>query len=216
MATPAYVNTFMDTLNSKFKRLCVRFENCSTVYIPNHSYGEWTVPAVEPIVTAQWYTEKTINIYLVDSIIQNWPSEALGYSYGPPTNTSTPTKDIIVLEKWHLNMNGGTISLHHIGHFFGLRHTHDEINPSLPATPPPPANVASKEFVDRTNCALHGDGLCDTEADPLGSAPQDGKGDFYLPPNDNYMSFSDNGCRFTQQQYNRMAYIMITSRKYLH
>jgi hypothetical protein len=208
---------FMDSLNSKFKRICVKFENCSTVYIPNHSYGEWYRPTTDTIVTSQWYTEKTINIYLVDSIYQNFPYEVQGYSFGPPASpTVTITKDVIVLEKWQLLINNCVISMHHIGHFFGLLHTHHEINPTLPATPPPPANVASKEFVDGSNCLIHGDGLCDTEADPMGGALKDGKGNYYLSPVDNYMSFSSNGCRFTQQQYNRMAYIMITARKYLH
>lgn len=215
-ANPAALNQFIDTLNNRFRRICVKFENCSTVYISNHSYAEWYRPTTDTIVTSQWHTDKTINIYLVDSIYQNFPYEAQGYTYLPPSSPTVTPKDNIVLEKWQLLVNNCVISLHHIGHFFGLLHTHDEINPNLPASPPPPPGVASKEYVDGSNCLIHGDGLCDTEADPLGGAAKDGKGDFYLKPVDNYMSFSSNSCRFTQQQYNRMAYIMITARRYLH
>jgi len=215
-ATPSAINQFMDTLNDRFKRICVKFENCSTVYIHNSSYGEWNRITTDTIVTSQWHTDKTINIYLVDSILQNFSYEAQGYTYPPPTSPTVTPKDVIVLEKWQLLVNNCVISFHHIGHFFGLLHTHDEINPALVATPPPPPGVASKEYVDRSNCLIHGDGLCDTEADPLGGAAKDGKGDFYLKPVDNYMSFSSNSCRFTQQQFNRMAYIMITARRYLH
>ncbi len=53
-----------------------------------------------------------------------------------------------------------------MGHFFGLTHTHGEINPLNIVTPPPPNLVFSKEFVDRSNCSVQGDGFCDTEADP--------------------------------------------------
>jgi len=207
---------FMDTLNSRFSRICVQFENCSTVYIPNHSYAEWYRPTTDSIVTSQWYTHRTINIYLVDSIYQNFPFEPEGYTYPPPTNSNAVTKDVIVLEKWHLLTLNGLIAFHQIGHYFGLVHTHDEINPTLPASPPPPLGVASMEYVDRSNCLIHGDGICDTEADPMNGIFKDGKGDFYLKPVDNFMSFSSTACRYTQQQYNRMAYVMITARKYLH
>jgi hypothetical protein len=215
-ASPAAISQFIDTLNKRFQKICVRFGNCSTVYIPNHGYAEWYRPTTDSIITSQWYTEKTINIYLVDSIYQNVPEEPFGYTYGLPSNTNLPTKDVIVLEKWHLLANNCGLALHQIGHYFGLVHTHGEINPSLPTTPPTPTNVASKEFVDRSNCELHGDGLCDTEADPSVFGTMDGKGQYYLAPRDNYMSGYSSSCRFSQQQYNRMAYFMITARRYLH
>jgi hypothetical protein len=138
----------------------------------------------------------------------------------------------------------GAELLHQVGHFFGLPHTFDEINPAGASTviPGPPANasppVTTLEYVNRTNlqnCLEHGDGFCDTEADPFPSAaagatlysgPQgftrasglrDGHGDFYVGPWDNIMSsYSASRCRFTQQQYNYMAYIIMTRRLYLH
>jgi len=103
---------------------------------------------------------------------------------------------------------------------------------------PPTANVSSPintlEFVDRTtlqNCYDHGDGFCDTEADPYPSALpacysnnyhelyetglKDGKGNFTHRGN-NYMSNVKLPCRFSQEQYNYMAYIIMTRRIYLH
>lgn len=110
--------------------------------------------------------------------------------------------------------------MHLLGHYFGLPHTHDEISPSPPAVPGPPPGIASQEFASQTttNCSVHGDGFCDTEADPLGnSGQQDGQGNYYIPPIDNYMSYySSTRCKFTAMQYYKMAYTMMTKRLYLH
>ncbi|HQQ95109.1 MAG TPA: hypothetical protein PLQ93_11185 [Bacteroidia bacterium] len=217
LATPFNINKMMDTLNDRFKRICVTFANCSTVYIPNYTYNQWVRPVIDTVVTGQWYTSKTINIYIVDSIKQNFPDEPAGYTYGPPSNPAGPSKDVIVLEKWQLLINSSIVPLHQMGHFFGLVHTSSEINPGSPAVPPPPPTVISHEFVNASNCNLHGDGICDTEADPGGALVNaDGNGDKYLRPYDNYMSLYSSSCRFSTQQYRRMAYIIITKRKYLH
>lgn len=218
-ANPQDLDTMFMNMNEHFKRICVRFEKCSTVYIPVHHYNEWIRPQLDTIVTSNWYTERTINMYFVDIIKQNFLYESAGYAYAPPqapVGPNTPSKDVIVMEKWHVKFNKSMVPMHLLGHFFGLYHTHEEINPTLPATPPPPPGVLSKEFVDRSNCAIHGDGLCDTESDHTSSAPKDGKGHFYNKPLDNFMSFSNTSYRYTQQQYNRMAYVILTRRWYLH
>jgi len=216
-ASPPNLNMLLDTLNDRFKRICVTFMNCSTVYIPNYKFNIWDRNSTDTTVTNLYYTEKTINIYMVDSIKNNFATEAAGYSFGPPATMNGNSKDVIVLEKWQILIANSVIPLHHMGHFFGLYHTHDEINPALNTVPPTPAGVISKEFVDGSNCATHGDGLCDTEADPSSSGVlKDGKGHYYVKPLDNYMGFHSSACRFTQQQYNRMARIIMTRRLYLH
>ena len=221
-ATPAALNTMIDSLNKKFKPICVSFKNCSTVIIPNYNYTRWKYTSTELAVTNQYYTEKTINIYVVDSIHELGnvhPEEFQGYTYGPSATATINKKEIIVLEKWQILASGCRVGIHHMGHFFGLKNTHAEINPGIPNTPPPPAGVTTQELVNGFGCAIHGDGICDTEADPgsqYAVSTIDGNGQQYIRPLDNYMSHYTSGCRFTQQQYNSMAEVALTSRFYLH
>ncbi len=231
-------------MNQVFKPICVSFESCKVVVIPNHNYNRWRKDVTDTVVTQTWYTDQTINIYLpllLENTNSLHPQHRFGYSFPPPSSPST-AKDVLVIQRnlvftpnlaWvHPSLPilyRGANLMHTIGHFFGLRHTYDEINPQIPENPPPPSGVISYEFVDRTNCYLHGDGFCDTEADPTpsyipGPAPfcyntsnvKDGKGKNYIMPSDNFMSGTDCACRFTQEQYNYMAYIILTKRWYLH
>lgn len=219
MANPQELDTMFMNINSHFKNICVTLEKCSTVLIPIHQYNDWIRPQLDTIVTSNWYTARTINMYFVDVIKQNFSYESAGYAYAPPqppVGPNTTSKDVIVMQKSHIKYNKSMVPMHLLGHFFGLYHTHDEINPTAPANPPPPSGVLSKEYVDRSNCAIHGDGLCDTQADHTSSVMKDGKGQFYNKPIDNFMSFSNTSFRYTQQQYNRMAYVILTRRWYLH
>ena len=222
VATPAALNTMISNLNDKFKPICVSFKNCSTVIIPNYNYTRWKYTSTELAVTNQYYTEKTINIYVVDSIHELGnvhPEEFQGYTYGPSATATANKKEIIVIEKWQVLAAGSRVGIHHMGHFFGLKNTHAEINPGTPNTPPPPTGITTQELVNGFGCAIHGDGICDTEADPGSQyiiSNVDGNGHQYIRPMDNYMSHYTSGCRFTQQQYNKMAEVILTSRFYLH
>jgi hypothetical protein len=207
-------------LNNTFKPICVSFENCSTVYIPNFSYSRtWNINPTESYVTANYYTDKTINIYFADTVA-SVGNEYVGYTYEPTTvNLNTPRKDVLVLDKQFVAVENFANIKHLLGHYFGLPHTFDEILPNPPASPAPPPGVTSQEFVNGTNCYTHGDGFCDTEADPLDPIlhPKDGMGVCYLPPRDNMMSYYiGERCLFTQEQYNKMAYTIINKRLYLH
>ncbi len=209
--TPANLVTAVNNLNNEFKRICVQFLNCSTVVIPNHPYNLWTQNIVDPVVTANWNTTKTLCIYL--------PNTGGGYTYPPGSG-----KDYIVLDKSALL----TAQLfHQVGHFFGLPDTYAEIG--AVTTPAPPPGVASYEFFRRTNCYTNGDGFCDTEADcyPVGlnifagpcthqPGTKDGFLDYYVPPVDNYMSEWSCRCRYTQEQWNFMARVILNQRLYLH
>lgn len=217
-ATQATLNMVIDTLNSRFKHICVSFENCSTVFIPNHPFNKWKQDITETVVTNNWYTTKTINFYITDSIKDN--QELFGaYSYPPPLTPSSVTKDLIVVEQIHLATPFYFFQgiFHNLGHYFGLSHTYDELSPVPNASPMPLGSTTSQEFVDATNCAVHGDQICDTEADPGPSYEiRDGKGKRYVRPTDNFMSGYPNACRYTQQQYNKMARVIMTKRMYLH
>lgn len=220
-ATQPTIAAVVARLNEVFKPICVSFENCTTIYIPNYIFNIWSKPTTEALVTANWYTEKTINIYIADST-KLTAGEVFGYAYGPsilPNPMSVPTRsDIIVLEKNYLTDFNFWSACHHMGHFFGLPHTFAEISPNTSTvTPQPDPTIESHEFVDGSNCAQHGDGFCDTEADPnSNSIFTDGKGHFYMPPSDNYMAFYLTGCKFTAQQYGFMARTIVRKRLYLH
>lgn len=217
--SPGVMSGYITALNDVFKRICVSFANCHVDSIPNYSYNDWIKPSTDAVVSPNWDLDKTINIYMADSI-RGFPA---GYAYGPGG------KDVIVIEK---GAGSGTV-IHEMGHFFGLPHTWDEISPSPPAIPAPTnPSVTSQEFVARiaSNCYTHGDGFCDTEADcydagydklasPCTFVPGavDGMGNYYVPPVDNYMTYFKNcRCRFTQEQYNFMARVILTQRLYLH
>ncbi|MBK9283708.1 MAG: hypothetical protein IPM51_05240 [Sphingobacteriaceae bacterium] len=225
---PANITTAINMLNTAFSRICVSFENCSTVYIPKHPYNDWIQNPHEAQVTSNWYTTQTINFYLVNSLGGN-PNIG-GYTYMPGTPGN---KDVIVMRKAAIN----TTTLYHLfGHFFGLPDTYAEIAPVPPAVPGPPPGITSHEWFDRvsSNCYTHGDGFCDTEADPytvgyndnvapvppcfFDYGPVDGLSKYYTPPVDNYMSEYRGTCRcrYTQEQYNFMARVILTQKLYLH
>ncbi|MCC6372188.1 MAG: hypothetical protein IT236_14385 [Bacteroidia bacterium] len=215
----------INLLNATFKRICVSFENCSTVVIPDYNYNKWDLVA-ENVVTNIWFTENTINIY-VPKVITYSPCQS-DYAYLPSAGSPTLHQNFIVTQ------GAGPLLLHAMGHFFGLPHTFAEINPTLTtlASPSPTnSSIVSREFVDRSNCYLHGDGFCDTEADPefngtfnkkhiycdYNGLSVDGKGQYYIPPVDNYMSFYDKCmCLYSQEQYNFMARTILQKRMYLH
>lgn len=222
--TAASLTTCINNLNNAFKPICVSFMNCSTAVIPNFPYNRWYKTVTDPIVTSNWYTDKTINIYLVDTI--KLPSGASGYAYFPGG------KDAIVIEK---NAIGGTTPIHEMGHFFGLVHTFDDISGPIPTSTvvPNPSQPLTTELVTRSvtgrNCYTNGDGFCDTDADcfsqsvsalaPCGflHGPKDASNEYFIPPVDNYMTYyKPCRCRFTQEQYNFMANVILTQRLYLH
>lgn len=216
--TPLTLSNVIDTLNSTFKPICVSFENCSTVLIPQYPFRKWRKAITDPVVTSNWYTHNTINIYIVDTIkdLISIPEFGGGYTYPPPAMPGDSTKDVLVFEDAILpNTESGIF--HQFGHFFGLNHTHDEVGTGPAAVPGPLAGAVSQEFADGSNCNEHGDCLCDTEADGgPNSTGTDGKGVRYLQPVDNFMAPYPTGCRYTQQQYNKMARCIATRRLYLH
>ncbi len=213
---PSNLIAAVDSLNNKFKKICVSFQSCSTVVIHNYVYNQFVQVPHEVQITSNWYTTQTLNIYLVTNVAGG---TFAGYTYMPGTPGK---KDVIFMRKNALNTK---ILYHLIGHFFGLPDTFGEISN--------PSPVPSMELVARTNCYTNGDGFCDTEADsyPTGNAPgnpqancdylygpTDAQTKFYTPPLDNYMNEYPLQCRckYTQEQYNFMARVMITSKFYLH
>ncbi|MBL7933251.1 MAG: hypothetical protein JNL60_15200 [Bacteroidia bacterium] len=241
------LSLLINQMNAAFAPICVSFEHCKTVIIPVYPFNRWRAGVLGDHITSTWYTDKTINIYIPKLVMPIPPDPPDNcYAYTHPGNDTVVPRDAIILDSASVyEKNGigyvGAPLMHALGHYFGLPHTFAEINPTVTVNPPPPPGCCSpaintKEFVDRTdfnNCHTHGDGFCDTEADPFPSfiatslkksskdcsgSPglKDGKGNFYKPPTDNFMSFYGCRCRYSKEQLNFMARYMMTKRKYLH
>jgi hypothetical protein len=209
----AFAAPLISDLNDAFSPICVSFANCSTVIIPHSPFNSWK-ESIDHTVTGSWKTENTINIYFADTIYY-WTGtgeERGGYTHGlglPGTYFSN-NKDVIVLSRLHFPtyQTYGVIQ-HLMGHLFGLPDTFSEISI--------PYYMGSKELVNKSNCATTGDGICDTSADNYPSiATKDLNNDFYTPPTDNFMSMSNDRCRFTPQQYYFMAKYILKNKMYLH
>jgi hypothetical protein len=230
----------MNLLNNFFKTICVSFEHCKTVIIPNYPYNKWMHTTVGQQVLTTWYTENTINVYIPDEVVPLLPDGPQhAYTFPPDTNDYSKSRNAIVIEKGQNAFKNavyfqGWPILHQFGHFFGLPHTYSEIDSFIVTNPGPISPVKTREWVERTpaNCYAHGDGFCDTDADPYPASAtnwslasgvncadigrQDGKGQYYTPPADNLMSEYFCACRFTQEQYNYMARYIVRRRMYLH
>lgn len=242
----------MNVINTAFKPICVQFEHCKTVIIPDWQVNYWTIPANGANTIKNYYEKNVINVYLpwgIEPIQQpDIPEDSYTFPLPPIPHGTFVTTDAIVIPSGSaltpLKVGGfrGSNFLHVLGHYFGLPHTYFEKNPGSIPSPPPPANatppINTLEYVDHAsiqNCLDHGDGFCDTEADPYPSSPtttvhpratvdkcedayglKDGHGDFYVLPTENFMSHYKCRCKFSQQQLRYMAYIIMTRRLYLH
>lgn len=195
----ADLNGCIDKLNAAWKPICITFKKCSVNYVPDYNYNKWENIYHEPRFSSNYYVDNTIDIVLVESIVL--PAGASGYA---------DSLGHIVMLKSVLLEN---TPIHEMGHLFGLPHTFE----------------AGNELVRRNDCQTLGDGFCDTEADPhptgevagahcdFQAGPKDANNDYYTPPLDNYMTyFKPCRCRFTQEQYNYMAWVFLVGGATLH
>lgn len=202
-----------DRLNLLWAPIGMSFEICRINLIENYQWDSLTVFTdynEESQMTSIHYFPNTINVYLCDTIVKEDLGQVGGYAYFPGG------PDVIVCDKTNFNFDD-VVMPHEMGHFFGLYHTFE--------------TDLGIELADGSNCETAGDLVCDTEADPdedgnadpdiecnyTGTVTQDSNGDWYVPPTDNIMSYypSECLCRFTPQQYNRMAEQYRTIRFYL-
>lgn len=162
----------------------------------------------EHIILNNYYTSGCINFYFHNTINAGSQGNVCGYSDYPPG------QDYVFIAAG-CGKNGSTLA-HELGHYFGVKHTHDRIN-------------GQYEKVDGSNCSAAGDFLCDTPADPNisgkvnsscvytgGSVDQNNTP--YTPNTSLVMSYSLFACRstFSPMQLSLMNQTLINNRAYLN
>lgn len=201
------VQVQLDSANYYFGNAGIEFTICNVNYIPyTWSWIGWDVNYEYQI--AQTYDlPGCLNIYYVDYI-----PNASAYAYYAMQHSP----DRIIMGQ-HLS---GEIFAHELGHSFNLIHTHGDF-----FTP-----WGTLELVNGSNCAIAGDLICDTPADPnlyvgrvdslcnyIDTVSTDTTGVLFNPDTRNIMSYTPFHCyeHFTQGQYNRIAYTLAHERAYL-
>lgn len=160
--TPDRCLTLLCELNEIFEFTRMRFFLAKDgIQQINHD-GIFNAPyVVENLATMRTIKKDAINVFIVNRVSEN---NALG-SYNQQ-------EDWILIQKSGFSPGNKTLA-HEIGHFFALYHTHfgweskpwslsDEGKRSPVVSSD---GVTPTEWVNRINCAVAGDKLCDTQAD---------------------------------------------------
>ncbi|MEA3444378.1 MAG: M43 family zinc metalloprotease [Bacteroidota bacterium] len=189
-------------LNNDFAPSGISFVISKIDSIEYCQYSIFSFPAELGELKILYYKAGIINLFLVDEINNEAGNNLLeGYTEFPGND------DLIIIPKGFLVESGLS---HQMGHFFGLYHTFED--------------MFGHELPGAGNCTIAGDLLCDTPADTLvaitpdcnstATVTPDGEG--FTPPVSNNMSnWPECRCRFTIQQYNKMAHESKTTRAYL-
>jgi len=194
----ADIQNGFNEMNGYFEEICVSFKICEVRYIENFQYDRLNFEKEGDEMDVFYHDEYRINMHFIKEFTDGAAGRAtLG-------GIARQNKNNIWIVKSD-NM-GGTMA-HEMGHFFGLQHTFEVTQVG--------------ELVDGSNCATSGDSLCDTPADPFvfGSSPEkyvnddcefdaeskDANGQYYDPDVKNIMSYYPCACRFSYQQYEKMA-----------
>ncbi len=209
IAAPAISAAFA-ALDDYFAPICLSFKVCEFRYVDNFRYNKHNQDLHWEEMQTLYHEKNRINVYYVNEIII--PSGVEGYAgLGQIVNLNSSG---IVLKKNAGGYTGSKTLPHEMGHFFGLEHTFEG---------------NGVELVDGSNCATHGDKVCDTPADPFVdgdnvgdyvnagcefiSPKKDANGDFYNALVGNIMSYYPDfcDCGFTDGQYQKMANTYLSS-----
>ncbi len=204
---------FADWINPYFADVDIEFVECAPeIYHNSTEYFSLSDDAEGDAMSVAWNVADVINIYYVGD-----PDGACGWARFPWKLPS----DYIVIANGCSDNHSTTV--HELGHYFGLLHTHETANGA--------ENVTRNSGDGCWNCEEAGDLLCDTDADPdlsdlaydypncayFGTGTDACNDDSYTPDIDNIMSYADKYCRdvFTPEQLARMAYYRDNDRDYL-
>jgi hypothetical protein len=204
--TNSNVYNSIELANNYFKEVGIHFFIDSLDYINDYNYSYVTYNNLRKELLNKYAIANRINLFLVDSIKME-TAASYGFTYFP----DVPDSNFIYLDKSYLSGNSLTTML---GHFMGLLSTHE--------------TAGGRELASENNCAISGDFICDTYADPdlfnqvvdsckyIGNG-RDGVGKYYVPSVANIMSNSLDKCKciITPLQYRRIYYYYHKYRQYL-
>lgn len=209
--TQGAVQVAINDLNASFGDICVSFNLCQYTVLPNARQTKTRIGIEDKEISTIHQVNNVINIYFVEEVIADasLTIAQLGDTILP--NLNNPITNAIFVPKGTAT-DGSTIN-YALGRFFGLQYTH----------------FGGDELADASNCATAGDEICDTPADPGGTASNchlsyssmspnlDANGHYYVPDVCNFMSWYSAGCKssFTNEQYNKMSDVILKGRNYL-
>lgn len=188
--------------NNRFRGTGLQFRVCETKYIDdnvlfNTNYDDQiagVTKSYDVLDVVNKNVPRKINVYF-------YPTGRTSWAYGVDKDTK---KQHIMMLNGHV---GNTVTLaHELAHWLDLAHTHGR-------------GGFTQELVNGSNCAIEGDLVCDTPADPLlsgqvdancqyipNAALVDANGQQFTPDPTNLMSYATRSCRvgFSSQQICRM------------
>ena len=189
-------------------------------YIDNSDLNDFNGQAPDndveaDLITAAGSVTNAVNIYCVENITLASGFQAAGYAYFPSASASS--NRMVMAHDYFAGNPAGTFA-HEFGHYFSLFHTFQ--GTSNGNTDPNAENVPRSGA--NANCSSHGDGFCDTDADPGYSAvtfnassctytggAADINGVTYVPTSsiNNIMSYYPDACvsMFSAEQYTAIA-----------
>lgn len=209
--TQANVQAAIDDLNTSFGDICVSFNLCQYNVLPNARQTKTRKDIEDKEISTIHQVNNVINIYFVEEVISDASKTIVQLGDTIVPDLKDPLTNAIFVPKGTAT-DGATIN-YALGYFFGLQYTH----------------FGGDELADASNCSTAGDKICDTPADPGGadiachlayhptSPSLDANGHYYVPDVCNYMSWYSAACKssFTNEQYNKMADVILKGRNYL-
>lgn len=152
--------------------------------------------------------QRTINIYYTNLAQMGY----CGFAFYPNSGPGGFENDGAIVMSFPCSQPTGTTLAHEMGHYLSLPHTFDGTSQSPSSTNAELVTRLVQETPGRlgANCAVEGDGFCDTPADfianrwscPTPLIVNDFNGDRFRPDSSFYMSYANDICtgRFSEQQ----------------
>jgi len=172
--------------------------------------GFFTAPGAFELfdMIEDYNVERTINIYYTNLAQMGY----CGFAFYPNSGPGGFENDGAIVMSFPCSQPTGTTLAHEMGHYLSLPHTFDGTSQSPSSINAELVTRLSPEAPGRTaaNCAVEGDGFCDTPADfianrwscPTPIVAFDFNGDQFRPDSSLYMSYANDICtsRFSEQQ----------------
>ncbi len=196
----------MNMADSLFAPICISFGTCQIDTFPYYQFDTLNLDDIGKLreMERRYNLDEVINMYIVSVVGLTGGHPNWGYAEQNGI-WMIDSGSIVVTKELLLNKDTKKLA-HFLGHYFGLLDT----------------DYGGGELVNGSNCAIAGDLICDTPADPgvppdpadlMSSRPcnldvdlKDANDDFYLPDMGNIMSlYWGCHCGFSFDQYKLMA-----------